>query len=247
MTLTMTSTEGHTEVTDVINVEDASTILDYWTHAVRAENLHWRDVVRVMQRQGNTGAEYGFLVEEGYEGDFDILFWLGERCPELPDINVLTAKTILDSSRGVKGIGESVNVHAGIVIGGTQEEAYVEDDTSTSFLDEDTYDVPEPVRHLTTFNLEVVQSGQTFSVDEGTNGVVVGRGSSGVDVQILGNQRISRVHARVWVEGGMLFVQDLGSSGGTFVNSVPTSGAVQVEVGESISLYTEHIKVVERV
>ncbi len=65
--------------------------------------------------------------------------------------------------------------------------------------------------------------------------IVVGR-SRDVDLVLLGDDRVSRRHARIAARGGAVVVQDLGSTNGTFVNGqriteVEISGADRVEVG----------------
>jgi serine/threonine protein kinase len=57
--------------------------------------------------------------------------------------------------------------------------------------------------------------GKSFPVPE-AGPVVIGRGRNAAAA--LGDQRVSRVHCEVKVEGSQIMVADLGSAGGTFVN-----------------------------
>jgi len=46
---------------------------------------------------------------------------------------------------------------------------------------------------------------------------------------------VSRYHAEVWLEGGVLYVRDLGSANGTFVNGKPI-GTEPVVLGDGDQL-----------
>jgi predicted component of type VI protein secretion system len=51
-------------------------------------------------------------------------------------------------------------------------------------------------------------------IDQG--GSVIGRASSGADIELNWDPRVSRRHARVWVDRGRLWLEDLGSRNGTW-------------------------------
>ena len=53
---------------------------------------------------------------------------------------------------------------------------------------------------------------------------------------VLQDASVSRVHARFTVSQGNLFVEDLGSRGGTFVNDVRTAGTVPVKPGDRVRI-----------
>ena len=53
---------------------------------------------------------------------------------------------------------------------------------------------------------------------------------------VLSDASVSRVHARLTVSQGSLFVEDLGSSGGTYVNDMRVSGAVPVRPGDRLRM-----------
>src|SRR5438874_627109 len=70
--------------------------------------------------------------------------------------------------------------------------------------------------------------------------VVLGRDPS-VDI-VLNSPGVSRQHARVTLQGYQYFIEDLGSSNGTFLNGQPISGPTvlhpndQIELGTSLML-----------
>ena len=55
---------------------------------------------------------------------------------------------------------------------------------------------------------------------------------------VLADSSVSRVHARLTVSQGNLFVEDLGSRGGTYVNDVRTAGTVPVKPGDRLRIGT---------
>ncbi len=52
----------------------------------------------------------------------------------------------------------------------------------------------------------------------------------------LPSERISRKHCRLWLERRKVWVQDLGSQNGTFVNDDPIVGKVEVTTGDELKV-----------
>lgn len=89
----------------------------------------------------------------------------------------------------------------------------------------------------TTFRLVMLDgSDESYALGD-CRTVLVGRGS-GCDVRIAGNQRISRVHARIERDGTGFRVTDLGSSNGTMVRGLELHDgeSERVELGEAFEL-----------
>ena len=63
---------------------------------------------------------------------------------------------------------------------------------------------------------------------------VVGR-SSGAELQLI-DGKVSREHCRLTVAGDEVWVEDLGSQNGTFVNGVPTSGRVRLRRNDELAI-----------
>lgn len=63
---------------------------------------------------------------------------------------------------------------------------------------------------------------------------VVGRAGSAADIEITWDRRISRRHAKLWAEGGYVWIQDLGSRNGSWLGNERLSGPVRLEPGSSV-------------
>lgn len=95
---------------------------------------------------------------------------------------------------------------------------------------------PAPRRRRGALALEVVEpadrAGQTFSVDADTT---VGR-SPGCSISTGYDIYSSTVHARFYTENGRLYVEDLGSTNGTFVNSERITKPVKLGRGDMVQV-----------
>lgn len=74
--------------------------------------------------------------------------------------------------------------------------------------------------------------GQTFDLGEETT---IGR-SGDCGVSLGHDTTVSSVHARFFRQNGKLFVEDLGSTNGTFVNRRQTKKAVPVKKGDRVQV-----------
>jgi len=77
--------------------------------------------------------------------------------------------------------------------------------------------------------------GQRFEVPEG--GLTIGRSSE--NEVVLGDEGVSRFHARILFENASLWVQDSGSRNGIFVNGNRVTGHRALKVGDQV-LVAEH-------
>ena len=78
---------------------------------------------------------------------------------------------------------------------------------------------------------------------EGTCPLVIGRGS---DVQlVLADPEVSRRHARLETQDGTVFLRDLESSNGTFLNGRRLTSAIELREGDEVDVGTTRL-VVER-
>jgi pSer/pThr/pTyr-binding forkhead associated (FHA) protein len=88
-----------------------------------------------------------------------------------------------------------------------------------------------------------VQSSQTFQIDP--EGAVIGReGSQAADIKIR-DQSISKRHARIYADGGEWYIEDLGSSNGTFINNKRIDSPVVISPGTSFKLSENSFEVVQ--
>jgi len=75
------------------------------------------------------------------------------------------------------------------------------------------------------------RKGQTYEL---TDELTVGR-APGCAVS-LDDTFVSNLHARVFRRDGILYVEDLGSTNGTFVNQKPVSSAVRLRKGDRVQV-----------
>jgi pSer/pThr/pTyr-binding forkhead associated (FHA) protein len=68
-----------------------------------------------------------------------------------------------------------------------------------------------------------------------TDEMTVGR-ASGCRIALPGDTFASNLHARIYVADGLAFVEDLGSTNGTFVNGARISGPTAVRPGDRIQV-----------
>ena len=71
------------------------------------------------------------------------------------------------------------------------------------------------------------------TIDVTVNRSVVGR-SSTADVHLAGDD-VSRQHALVWREAGAVWIADLGSSNGTFINGEPVTDVIDLIDGDRLT------------
>ncbi|MDQ6615678.1 MAG: FHA domain-containing protein, partial [Actinomycetota bacterium] len=76
------------------------------------------------------------------------------------------------------------------------------------------------------------QQGVTFELGDE---LTVGR-ASGCGVSLPDDTFVSTLHARVFRRDGSLYVEDLGSTNGTFVNDRPVTGAIAFHRGDRLQV-----------
>lgn len=84
---------------------------------------------------------------------------------------------------------------------------------------------------MATYSL-VRQDGTGYEI--GPNGLTIGRHRS--NNVIVANIKVSRQHARVLIHDGGVWVQDLNSSGGTYVNGQRVQGQQEIKPGDALQV-----------
>ncbi|SVD61621.1 uncharacterized protein METZ01_LOCUS414475, partial [marine metagenome] len=92
---------------------------------------------------------------------------------------------------------------------------------------------------------EIEQDGEVRDVVLDTTEVVIGRHNENRDVglDLTPDDLVSRVHARVWVEGSAVMLEDLGSSGGTLLNGSAITEATALELSDEVTLGETHLTI----
>ncbi len=85
------------------------------------------------------------------------------------------------------------------------------------------------------------REGETIPLDDE---VTVGRGA-GCGLVLTDDQFVSTVHARLFRRGDDVFVEDLGSRNGTFVNGKPVSTTTRLRRGDRVQ-FGETVAEVQR-
>lgn len=88
--------------------------------------------------------------------------------------------------------------------------------------------------------LRVVEVGNVRAF-EGTCPLVIGRAQ---DAQlVLADPEVSRRHARLETQNGTVFLRDLGSSNGTFLNGRRLTSAIELREGDEVDVGTTRVVV----
>lgn len=137
----------------------------------------------------------------------------------------------------------------------TPTEASFDDDMlvptgKTTFLVDHEDDDPTAKTSLLTDELNIrryILREKTSEEFQVTNGSFV-LGKQGADIEIGGNRAISRVHAKITIFDGVVTLEDLGSSNGTYLNQskLPSNEPVQILNGDVFSLANEVFVYVEK-
>lgn len=90
--------------------------------------------------------------------------------------------------------------------------------------------------------LRVVEFGQE-RIFEGTAPLVIGRDRHAQ--LVLPDSEVSRRHARLETQNGTVYVRDMGSSNGTFLNGRRLASAIEIREGDAIDVGTTRV-IVER-
>ncbi|MBC8444890.1 MAG: FHA domain-containing protein [Chloroflexi bacterium] len=78
-------------------------------------------------------------------------------------------------------------------------------------------------------------SGQKLPISK--RSILLGRGGAGHECDIvLPERQVSRVHAEIFLDQGRYFLRDLGSKNGTYLNTQPVIGAVELHDNDDIQI-----------
>lgn len=74
-------------------------------------------------------------------------------------------------------------------------------------------------------------------------GLVLGRHGIDADVELNWDDTISRRHARIWMNEGHFWFEDLGSTNGSWLDERPIEGPIRLEPGMQIRLGATRLSV----
>jgi len=76
-----------------------------------------------------------------------------------------------------------------------------------------------------------------------TGELIIGRGEDS-DI-VLNDSKVSRAHTRVYIDVQVAFIEDLGSTNGTFVNGKQISTKTPLKAGDLVSIGVNRLRIVE--
>lgn len=219
-------------VEKVTSKEDIATMMQTWEAALKEDPRAWERFGGFGEMQGR----YFFL-----EGNFDgsLWDWLNSKGAEGvlgAKVGALNAKALCGKGRGIptKRPWESAGWGSRGGADADSEEAtgYLESSEPTGYLDERSVGVRAP-------KLRRMKGGAVMDITERES--IIGRSLSKCRMVVSGNKMVSRTHAKVWLQNGRVFLEDLGSSNGTYVNGVKLmpGEARELQKGELILLSDE--------
>ena len=91
-------------------------------------------------------------------------------------------------------------------------------------------------------NSEVLAPDTRFPIRDGT--MSLGRSSSS-DIVLKSDDYVSGHHARLTRHGGLLYVEDTGSTNGTFVNEKKAVGATPLRAGDTVRVGSTTFRYIE--
>ncbi len=79
--------------------------------------------------------------------------------------------------------------------------------------------------------VKIKQGEEVRSISLNQDEVIIGRlnEKKEVHIDLSPDDSVSRIHARIWKNNGILYLEDLGSSGGTYVNGLAITEIVSLE------------------
>ncbi|MDQ3509916.1 MAG: FHA domain-containing protein [Actinomycetota bacterium] len=101
---------------------------------------------------------------------------------------------------------------------------------------------PRDASELIVEGSDIFAPGTQFALENGS--VSIGR-SSGSDVVVKSDDYASGRHAQLSRHGGLLYVEDLGSTNGTFVNGQKAVGATPLRDGDTVKVGSTTFRFVE--
>lgn len=252
-------------VMDLSDKQEVATLLDCWNHALNVEGVSWYEVTNVYKGDD----DFYYFVTGSPSEPFRLFQYIEDNGG--PELDSLTARKKVGTGRGVptpkpvvppkpetapapapvdREMPSRNQVHINTPepvsdsFSSFQDSGEIapedEDEISTGFFEDDD-DEEQPTGYTgAVYTLVLERLGERFEV--GPSPVRVGRGTQS-EVQIQGNRRLSRVHAMFTVRDDVLYVEDMGSSNGTYVNDYAIDEETRINSGDVVSLGGENIEV----
>ena len=221
--------EGWNEDVQLNSNEDVATLLDVYEKCISENNPS--DVAGIAEKDGY----FICIIDPSVVNDFDFFMWLNSKYAYEGRTNVNCANARFLFPRELSR-GEYIERSADTAGSDTGDFEDSSDETATGFWDdgEDEEEVSHYVRH--------VALGEDIIIDD-EDGVIFGRSTSRSGYSV-DNDLMSRLHARVYMDGDKYMVEDLGSRNGTYINNVKVFPGKDKEIrpGNTLRMANEEFK-----
>lgn len=204
------------------SVSDVATLLDSYEQSLN--ECHYSEICDVRQ----IGDKYVIITKKGTTSDFDFFEFLNSRYRGSCKINCMNARLMFPK-----------RLSRGIYTGSEYEDSDFSDDSPTGFIG----DLDMEKKGAKGYKILYEKLGILLEIPE--SGLILGRSSQKADFRIRDNSDVSRRHCKLYRKGSDMYVQDLSSLNGTFVdgNPVPVGSGVLLRSGNVISVAGELFKV----
>lgn len=216
------------EVSKPLTLSDVATLVEVFEIALT--EVKSSSIAKILS---NDEGYFLFLVKQNEETDFDFYGYLNKYYTGSVEINCINAKRVFSKalSKGIYPGFKEVSV--------TVNDYDDDEESSTGFMDEE--DILQITKGMS-FSLQHSKTGNKSVIS--STGIIVGRSNKTADFVLHGNTNVSRNHCKVYRTPQGIYVKDLGSVNGTYVNGVKVVGEVKLDIGDSILVADEEFIIV---
>lgn len=196
------------DVTELRTKEDVATLLDAYDNYIK--DNRWDKIKRVVE---DKEGYYYFIIGDGTEkpNDFSLYDFIKEKWTGQEDIDnicFINCRYLVGKGRGVGNYFENIRQR------GTFDAALWDEESNIGKIKAGMRTEMQDIVCI----LVQKSSGERLHLKEESKEYILGRSRNRSDFTIEGNLNISRTHACVYKERGEVFIKDLNSANGVYVN-----------------------------
>lgn len=203
-----------------LSKEDVATLVETFQDFIKERNSSCIKEVRM-----NSQGYFLFVIGDGSYG-FDFYEYLNKKYKGTETINCANALYIFprNLSKGVFPGYDSVSETNNI------------EEESTGYMDEE---IIESITGKHTYSLHYLKTNVNIPIT--SSELIIGRSAREATFVIQGNTNVSRSHCSIYSQGGSIFIRDLDSLNGTYVNGLKISSNVDtaLSIGDKVMVADE--------